>query len=66
MCFGDVVVCLCMSIAFKVGTDCLSGVLSCEVSLKSKSLVGLPVVVLSSVWLSVCTTCFIISSMISP
>ena len=37
-----------------------------EVLLKFKLLVGLPVVVLGSVWLTVCTTCFIVLSMISP
>ena len=34
----------------KSGADCLSEVLSCGVSLKSKLLAGLPAVVLNSFW----------------
>ena len=55
-----------MSLVFRVGADHLSEVLSCRVSPESKLLVELPVVVLSSIWLTVCATCFSISPMILP
>ena len=56
-CKCDLVMWLCdytHHFGFRVGTDCLSGVMLCEVSLKFKLLVGLPVVGLRHVWLTVC------------
>ena len=64
--FGDVAVCLWMSHVFRAGIENLSGLLSCEVLLESKLLAALSAVVLSSIWLTVCATCFNILSMISP
>ena len=49
--FGDVVVCLWMSLVFRVRADCLSEVWSCGVSPESTLLARLPVVVISNVWL---------------
>ena len=63
--FSCVFVQVWTSPGFKARIHCLSRVQSCGESLGVKLLVGLPVVVLSSIWLTDCVTCFIVSSIIS-
>ena len=62
-----VFVCVWMSLGFKAGIDCLpTEFCLVEDSLWVRLLVELPVVVLSSIWLTHCATSFIVLSIISP
>ena len=59
-----VFVCVWMSLGFGSRIDCLFGTLLCGRLLQVKSLVESPVLVLSSIWLTDCVTCFIFSSVV--